>query len=107
VNDTVDSRRVIERWKDLKITINQKCYVVIIHGRVVLVTANLKFSFGNNMTIHDQLGNDLTATTEAVNNAITEHGHYTYFGNVNCWVTRLEVWMERAPKDQRGKNDHL
>ena len=106
MNDNVDSRRVIERWHDLTRTIKKKCYVVIIHDRVVLITANLKFSFGNNMTIHDQLGNDSTAT-EAVNNAITEHGHYPYFGNVNCLVTRLEVWIEGATKEQQGKNDHL
>jgi hypothetical protein len=58
------------------------------------------------MTIHDQLGNDSTAT-EAVNNAITEHGHYLYCGNVNCLVTRLEVWIKGATKEQQGKNDHL
>jgi hypothetical protein len=57
------------------------------------------------MTIHYQLGNDLT-TTEEVNNAITEHGHYPYNGNVNCLVTRLELWIDGASKEQQGKNDH-
>ena len=32
---------------------------------------------------------------------------YSYFGDVNCKVFKLEDWIERATKDQRGKNGHL
>ena len=45
-----------------------------IYGRVVLITANLKKSDGNKMTIYHQLGNDKNASAKAVKNASMKEG---------------------------------
>ena len=57
--------------------------MAIIHGRVVLFTANLKKLHGNEMTIFHQLGNDKNAYAEAVKKAGMKEGYYSYGGNVS------------------------
>ena len=55
----------------------------------------------------DLLGQDNNATVKAVTAAITKYGYYPYFGCENCKLSTLDDYIERAPKDQRGKNGHL
>jgi hypothetical protein len=56
--------------------------------------------------MRDQLGHCHT-TVKAIKAAIMEHGYYPYFGIKFCKVIPLGDWIEMAPKDQQGKNDHL
>ena len=76
--------------------------VVTINNRVVLMNALV----GNPMSVYKLLRKDHNATAKAITAASKTDG-YSYFGDVNCKVFKLEDWIERAPKDQRGKNGHL
>ena len=76
--------------------------VVTINNRVVLMNA----LEGNPMSVKNLLRKDQNATAKAITAASKIDG-YSYFGDVNCKVFKLEDWIERAPKDQRGKNGHL
>ena len=76
--------------------------VVTINNRVVLMNA-LKC---NPMSVKTLLGHDKNATAKAITAASKIDG-YAYFEDVNCKVFKLEDWIERATKDQRGKNGHL
>ena len=76
-------------------------YVCTIYNEAVYIDksiSNLK---------HKDLGEDSNATVKAVTTAINTYGYYAYFGDVNCKFGELEDYIERAPKDQRGKNGHL
>ena len=76
--------------------------VVTIHDRVVLMSV----LFDDPMSVKKLLRKDQNATAKAITTASKIDG-YSYFGDVNCKVFKLEDWIERAPKDQRGKNDHF
>ena len=58
-----------------------------------------------NSSVKTLLGHDKKATAKAITAASKIDG-YSYFGDVNCKVFKLEDYIERAPKDQRGKNGH-
>jgi hypothetical protein len=58
------------------------------------------------MSVYKLLGKDTKASAKAIAIASKIDG-YSYFGDVNCKVFKLEDYIERAPKDQRGKNSHL
>ena len=60
----------------------------------------------NPMSVKKLLGKDTKATAKAITIASKTDG-YSYYGDVNCKVFKLEDWIERAPKNQRGKNGHL
>jgi hypothetical protein len=77
-------------------------YVCTIYNEAVLIDKSL-----SNFRKHKDLGQDNNATVKAVTAAITKYGYYSHFGDVNCKIVPLEDWIERAPKDQRGKNGHL
>ena len=77
-------------------------YVCTIYNEAVLIDK----STSNFMTRCD-LGSDDKATVKAVTAAITKYGYYPYFGDVNCKLSTLDDYIERAPKDQRGKNGYL
>jgi hypothetical protein len=62
--------------------------------------------FDDPMSVKKLLGQDHKATAKAITAASKIDG-YAYFEDVNCKVFKLEDWIERAPKDQRGKNGHL
>ena len=76
--------------------------VVTINNCVVLMNA----LEGHPMSVYKLLGKDSKATAKAITTASKIDG-YSYFGDVNCKVFKLEDWIERAPKDQRGKNGHF
>ena len=75
-------------------------YVCTIYGKAVYIVKSI-YDFRNH------LGQDSNASVEAVTAAITKYGYYPYFGDENCKLFTLDDYIERAPKDQRGKNDHL
>jgi hypothetical protein len=77
-------------------------YVCTIYNEAVYIDKSIS-NFGS----HKDLGRDIKATVESVTTAITKYGYYSHFGDVNCKFGELEDWIERAPKDQRGKNGHL
>jgi hypothetical protein len=60
----------------------------------------------NPMSVKKLLGKDTKATAKAFTAASKIDG-YSYYGDVNCKVFKLEDWIERAPKNQRGENGHL
>ena len=76
--------------------------VVTINNRVVLMNVLAD----DPMSVKTLLGHDKNATAKAITAASKIDG-YSYFGDVNCKVFKLDDWIERAPKDQRGKNGHL
>ena len=61
---------------------------------------------GKPMSVYKLLGKDSKATAKAITEASKIDG-YSYFGDVNCKVFKLEDWIERATKDQRGKKGHF
>jgi hypothetical protein len=75
-------------------------YVCLINEEAVYIAKTLTEMF-------DQIGNDSKITYKAVKAAIMEHGYYPYYGTKICKVVPLGDWIEMAPKDQQGKNDHL
>jgi hypothetical protein len=75
-------------------------YVCTIYNEAVCIDKSI-YNFRN------LLGQDNNATVIAVTAAITKYGYYPYFGDVNCKFGELDDYIERAPKDQRGKNDHF
>ena len=80
---------------------NRSDFIVsTIYGKALLIDKGL-----TNFLNH--LGRDNNATTKAVTAAITKYGYYPYFGDVNCKLSTLDDYIERAPKDQRGKNGHF
>ena len=81
-----------------------KCgfYVCTIFNEAVYIAKNL-WQIRN----ESPLGYDSKSTVKNVKAAIMEHGYYPYFGIKFCKVIPLDDWIEMAPKDQRGKNDHL
>ena len=92
----------MKNWKELRNKIRSGWCVVTINDRVVLMNA----LEGNPMSVKKLLGHDNKATAKAITAASKIDG-YSYFGDVNCKVFKLEDYIERAPKDQRGKNSHL
>jgi len=76
-------------------------YVCTIYNEAVLIDKSLA-----NFRKH-QLGDDQKASVKAITAAITKYGYYPYFGCENCKLSTLDDYIERAPKDQRGKNGHL
>ena len=76
--------------------------VVTINNRVVLMNVLAD----NPMSVKKLLGEDKNATAKAVTAASKIDG-CSYFGDANCKVFKLEDWIERATKDQRGKNGHF
>ena len=74
-------------------------YVCTIYNEAVYIDKSIS-NFGS----HKDLGKDKKATVEAVTAAITKYGYYAYFGEKNCKLSTLDDYIERAPKDQRGKN---
>ena len=91
----------MKNWSNLRLKM-RSVWVVTIKDRVVLM------SILNNgpMSVYTLLGKDHKATAKAITAASKIDG-YSYFGDVNCKVFKLEDWIERATKDQRGKNGHL
>jgi hypothetical protein len=80
---------------------NRSDFIVsTIYGKALLIDKGL-----TNFLNH--LGRDNNATVKAVTAAITKYGYYPYFGDVNCKLSTLDDYIERAPKDQRGKNGHF
>ena len=77
--------------------------MVTINNRVVLMNVLADDS----MYVYKLLRKDKNATAKAVTAAITKYGYYPYFGDVNCKFGELDDYIERAPKDQRGKNGYL
>ena len=92
----------MKNWSDLRLKMQSGLCVVTINDRVVLMNALV----GNPMSVKKLLGRDKNATAKAITAASKIDG-YSFFGVVNCKVFKLEDWIERAPKDQRGKNGHL
>ena len=80
---------------------NRAYYVCTIYNEAVLIDKSLA-NFRNY-----QLGDDQKASVKAITAAITKYGYYPYFGCENCKLSTLDDYIERAPKDQRGKNGHL
>ena len=89
-------------WNNLRNKIRSGWCVVTINDRVVLISLLAH----DPMSVYKLLGQDMKASAKAITAASKIDG-YSYFGNVNCKVFKLEDWIERAPKDQRGKNSHL
>jgi hypothetical protein len=58
------------------------------------------------MSVKMLLGQDSKASAKAITAASKNDG-YSYFGDVNCKVFKLEDWIERATMDQRGKTGHF
>ena len=81
---------------------NRAYYVCTIYNEAVLIDKSI-----SNFVRHKDLGQDNNATLIAVTTAITKYGYYPYFGCENCKLSTLDDYIERAPKDQRGKNGHL
>ena len=81
---------------------NSAYYVCTIYNEAVYIDKSI-----SNFKKHKDLGQDNNATVIAVTTAITKYGYYPYFGGENCKVSTLDDYIERAPKDQRGKNGHL
>ena len=81
---------------------NRAYYVCTIYNEAVLIDKSLT-GFGK----HKGLGQDKNATIKAVTTAITKYGYYSHFGDVNCKLSTLDDWIDRAPNVQRGKNGHL
>ena len=102
VNNNADNKRAINNWKDLRNKIRSGWCVVTINDRVVLMNVLAD----DPMSVKKLLGVDNKATAKAITEASKIDG-YAYFGDVNCKVFKLEDWIERATKDQRGKKGHL
>ena len=81
---------------------NRAYYVCTIYNEAVLIDKSI-----SNFLRHCDLGRDNNATAKAVTAAITKYGYYAYFGDENCKFSELDDYIERAPKDQRGKNGYL
>ena len=91
----------MKNWKDLKNKMRSGLCVVTINNRVVLMNVLAD----NPMSVKKLLGQDSKATAKAI--TASKIDGYSYFEDVNCKVFKLEDWIERATKDQRGKNSHL
>ena len=92
----------MKNWKELRNKIRSGWCVATINDRVVLMNVLAD----NPISVYKLLGIDKNATAKAITAASKIDG-YSYFGVVNCKVFKLEDWIDRAPKDQRGKNSHL
>ena len=92
----------MKNWKELRNKIRSGLCVVTINDRVVLMS----LLADHPMSVYKLLGKDSKATAKAITTASKIDG-YSYFRDVNCKVFKLEDWIERATKDQRGKNGHL
>ena len=92
----------MKSWKELRNKIRSGLCVVTINDRVVLMS----LLADHPMSVKKLLGKDSKATAKAITTASKIDG-YPYWGDKNCKVFKLEDWIERAPKDQRGKNGHL
>ena len=92
----------MKNWKDLKNKMRSGLCVVTINNRVVLMNVLAD----NPMSVKKLLRKDQNATAKAIT-TVSKIDGYSYFGDVNCKVFKLEDWIERAPKDQQGKNSHL
>ena len=80
---------------------NRAYYVCTIYNEAVLIDKSIS-NFRNH-----QLGDDQKASVKVITAAITKYGYYPYFGCENCKLSTLDDYIERAPKDQRGKNGYL
>ena len=89
-------------WNNLRNKIRSGLCVVTINNRVVLMSV----LFDDPMSVKKLLGQDSKATAKAITAAGKIDG-YSYFGDVNCKVFKLEDWIERATMDQRGKTGHF
>ena len=92
----------MKNWKELRNKFRSGLCVVTINDRVVLMS----LLADHPMSVKKLLGDDTRATAKAITTASKIDG-YSYFGCENCKVFKLEDWIERAPKDQRGKNGHF
>ena len=92
----------MKNWKELRLKMRSGCCVVTINNRVVLIS----LLADNPMSVKKLLGLDKNATAKAITIASQIDG-YSYFGDENCKVFKLEDWIEMTTKDQRGKNGHL
>jgi len=92
----------MKNWKELRLKMQSGLCVVTINNRVVLMS----LLADDPMSVKNLLGWDHKATAKAITAASKIDG-YSYFGDVNCKVFKLEDWIERATKDQRGNNSHL
>ena len=92
----------MKNWKELRNKIRSGLCVVTINDRVVLMS----LLADHPMSVKKLLGDDTRATAKAITTASKIDG-YSYFGDVNCKVFKLEDWIEMATKDQRGKNSLL
>ena len=102
MNNNEDNKRAMKSWKDLRNKFRSGLCVVTINDRVVLMSVLAD----DPMSVYKLLGQDKKASAKAITAASKNDG-YSYFGDVNCKVFKLEDWIERATKDQRGKNGHL
>ena len=102
MNNNKDNKRAMKNWNDLRLKMRSGCCVVTINNRVVL----MNILADNPMSVKKLLRKDQNATAKAITTASKIDG-YSYFGDVNCKVFKLEDWIERARKDQRGKNSNL
>ena len=92
----------MKSWNNLRLKFRSGLCVVTINDHVVLMS----LLADDPMSVKNLLGNDKNATAKAITAARKIDG-YSYFGDVNCKVFKLEDWIEMAPKDQRGKNSLL
>ena len=92
----------MKNWKELRLKFRSGWCVVTINNRVVLMSV----LFDDPMSVKMLLGQDSKASAKAITAASKNDG-YSYFGDVNCKVFKLEDWIEKATKDQRGKNGHF
>ena len=102
MNNNADNKRAMKNWKELRNKIRSGWCVVTINNRVVLMNVLAD----DPMSVKKLLGQDMKASAKAITAASKIDG-YAYFEDVNCKVFKLEDWIDRAPKDQRGKNGHL
>ena len=102
MNNNEDNKRAMKSWKELRNKIRSGWCVVTINDRVVLMNVLAD----DPMSVKKLLGQDRKASAKAITAASKIDG-YAYFEDVNCKVFKLEDWIERATKDQRGKNGHL
>ena len=100
-NRTADEKEQAMLKKRAREQARQANFIVsTIYGKALLIDKGLTNFFNH-------LGRDNNATVKAVTAAITKYGYYPYFGDVNCKLSTLDDYIERAPKDQRGKNGHF
>ena len=102
MNNNEDNKRAMKSYNNLRLKFRSGWCVVTINDRVVLMSVLAD----DPMSVKKLLGVDNKATAKAIT-AVSKIDGYSYFGDVNCKVFKLEDWIERTTKDQRGKNGHL